>query len=68
MTELTKGYLWYKFKFYLEHNKVEILDSNYNVIKRIKINIDSELEKILGKNNYEMTELFDKILEENNLR
>ena len=66
MKEITKGYLYYKFKFYLEDNRIEIFDNNYNLLKTV--NLDSNLEKILQKNNYEMVELFDKILEEKNLR
>ena len=66
MKEITKGYLYYKFKFYLEDNRIEIFDNNYNLLKTV--NLDSNLEKILQKNNYEMVELFDKILEKKNLR
>jgi len=66
MKEITKGYLYYKFKFYLEENRIEIFDNNYNLLKTV--NLDSNLEKILQKNNYEMVELFDKILEKKNLR
>ena len=66
MKEITKGYLYYKFKFYLEENRIEIFDNHYNLLKTV--NLDSNLEKILQKNNYEMVELFDKILEKKNLR
>ena len=65
MKEITKGYLWYKFRFYLDENKLEILDNDYKLIKTINLKPDSNLEKILDKNNFEMVELFKKILKEN---
>lgn len=58
------GYKWYLFKIYFDEGKIEIYDDKKSeILKTIKFNFDSKLEKIIKNRSKEMIDFFDKILE-----
>ena len=57
------GYKWYKFNIYSESNIVKILDVNYNLLKKIEVKFNSELENIIKKRDKNLINFFENILE-----